>query len=147
MSHFTYAVILFLKDKKLDVVSVSDIEVFSEVLERCSTDKRVSCTVSYDFTPERCFLIQALRDKPAAETFCKHCMSLRSVKKYTFEKIIDKFPRLQPESRQKLTPIKCLATDRSDDSDSDVAPALPYSSTPKPSLPQTLAPAAPIVSL
>lgn len=119
MENFPSVVLYFLSDQTFDRVQSSDIkDVSSLFLKLEEKMNKIRCEAEYDCVYEEAVVIQACRSKEHAEKIVEYCIQLRKQKKYSIERILEKLPRQQSLGRNKLTPIKCLGTDFSDEDNS-----------------------------
>lgn len=122
MDKYFYAVIYFPGDRTFECISLKTLvePPLSTLFETVkSNPPKVSITVEYNLNEEDAFLIQIVQSKQYGEKLSNYCSDRKTIKKTSVETLFLKFEKLEPENRQRLTPIKTVTTEVSSDDDID----------------------------
>ena len=120
-----------MRDKTFEAVSIEEVKNWTESMYNLLLDKKekVFCSVDYNLKEEAALIIQISGEVKRLEKLAEHCATLKETKKYRIESILQKIARIDTCERQRLTPIKFLATESNTDLDCSItsSPPLPRS--------------------
>ena len=128
INDFSHCVLYFPKDKTFDAFPISKVSSFLKLFQKLqANDMKMRCTAEYDLALEEAVIVQSCRQKEVAEKLAQHCAHLKA-KKFSDEKMLLRFNRLQPTERQKLRPLRCITTDFYESSEEEISDQNPETS-------------------